>query len=156
MKRCVACNGEAFVETTEPDEVTVAGRTFTGDVLAKRCATCGEVYVDAPALARFELAVATSIADAGDVNGETFHYLRHALGFTGAALGELLAVPPETISRWETGQQSVDRMAWATVATLATERAEGSTRTFARLRAMQSPPKLANSVRLEVSPVGLR
>lgn len=150
MKRCTECERAHPVETTEPDTLTVGGRTFTTDVPALRCEACGKTYLDGPSLEAFELAVARELATVGPATGETFRFMRKSIGMRAADLAELLDVTPETISRWETGKLDVARAAWSTLADVVVERAEGRTRMLDRLRAIQEPKKLAKAVRIKL------
>jgi transcriptional regulator with XRE-family HTH domain len=86
----------------------------------------------------------------GPATGETFRFMRKSLGMRAADLAELLDVTPETISRWETGKLDVARSAWATLADVVVEQAEGRSRMLDRLRTLREPKKLAKAVRLEL------
>ena len=119
MERCVFCNFVGkFEPTTTTEEAVIGERTFTADVPAERCPSCGEVYTPAGGPMAFGEALARQLIADGDVSSPAFRHLRHTLGLTGQALAETLGVTPETVSRWERGGRPVDRLAWATVATL--------------------------------------
>ena len=79
-----------------------------------------------------ELSIAAAIAE-GPPSAEGFAFIRKALGFTAARLGELLGVRAETISRWENDASSFDRATWLALGDLALERAGLKTSTLARL-----------------------
>lgn len=76
----------------------------------------GEIVVHSDDLKRAELAIAARLAREGPVNGESFRFMRGAMGLTAKALGAELDVALETISRWETGTRGVDHAAWIALA----------------------------------------
>jgi DNA-binding transcriptional regulator YiaG len=118
-------------------------------VPAEVCVSCGETYTAADAIERVELAAAATLADAGAVDGASFRFMRHALGFTAKDLATELRTTAETISRWENATRDVDPLAWATVASMTRDRLEGSTRTLEQLKAIREPRKLAKTVKIE-------
>lgn len=147
MARCTECGSEELSETTAPDSVTLEGQTFAADLAADRCARCGAVFFDGAAMAEFERAVAREIAQRGPATGETFRFMRKALGLRAVDVAEMLDVTPETVSRWETGKLAMTRITWLTLSSLVLD-FEGTT---ARLRAAQEGPGLAKAVvRLDV------
>lgn len=146
ITRCVKCGSEQVGESTAPDTFTIAGQTFTAEVPARRCGACDAVFFDGPALKEFERAAARELARHGPALGETFRFMRKALGVRGADLAELLDVPPETLSRWETGKLAMARTAWLTLSSLVLD-FDG---TQERLRAVREPPKSSRVVRIKV------
>ncbi len=100
----------------------IAGRTYSVDVPV-RVAEDGEEVIDGAAAADADLAIAASMAADGPVLGETFAWMRRALGLQAKVLAELLDVRPESVSRWERGERPMDRAAWLLVADLVLERA---------------------------------
>ena len=150
MRKCANCGGKRFQGFDEAHTVEVAGRRFAGKARAWRCLSCGEVYVEGAGLARVELEAARELADAGIVSGETFRFMRHALGMTARDVGAELVVAHETISRWENEERPLDRLAWATLAAMVREElGENPGRTREQLRVMRKPKRLAKTVRLE-------
>ncbi len=120
MKRCVECKGclqRRLVEET----LQVGGHRFVASLPGRVCAGCGETYLDAKTLERFELTVAVDLALAGETKGEVFKFIRKAVGMKATELAELLGVAAETVSRWETGERAVDRGAFALLADMARE-----------------------------------
>ena len=150
MKKCIQCGHLGLKRATEEHSIDVAGRTFTADLPILRCPECGETYTDALAMNRAELEAARRLANVGEATGETFRFMRHALGLTAVTLGVELGVAAETISRWERGERDVDRLAWMTLAAMVTDRLENETTTADRLRAMRERPRLAKAVRLDI------
>jgi putative zinc finger/helix-turn-helix YgiT family protein len=149
MAKCSECGKGRLERVTEEHEVKVGKLTFTATIPALRCDACGETYTEGEDMNAVELEAARRLANAGQASGETFRFMRHALGLTAAALAGELGVAPETISRWESGERDVDRMSWLTVASMVTDRLEKRTTTIDRLRALREPPKIAKSVRIE-------
>lgn len=138
MKRCVQCKG--LLERVERDErLDVAGRTFIARLPAYSCSSCGEVLVSGALLARFELAAASALAQEGPIHGESFRFLRKALGMRAMDLAALLGVTPETVSRWESGKHELDRSTWATVGALVLDHLDQRNTTQERLRALLRP-----------------
>lgn len=150
MKRCSECDRERLLQTTEPNTLTVAGRSFSANVPAWRCEACGKTHLDGSSFEDFELAVALELATQGPASGETFRFMRKSIGMRAADLAELLDVTPETVSRWETDKLRVARAAWATLADMVVEHAEGASRMLDRLRRLRKPKRLAKALRLEL------
>jgi DNA-binding XRE family transcriptional regulator len=150
--KCIECKGSAFESTPFVDEICVGDRVFTVTLSAHRCVACGEMQIPGDEVGRAELAAARALAEAGEVSGESFKFIRHALGFTAAALAEELGVNVKTISRWEKGDGAVDTLAWLAVTGLVADTIDGRTTTHDRLRAVRERPGLARAVRLDSLP----
>jgi putative zinc finger/helix-turn-helix YgiT family protein len=148
MTRCTECESDQLVQGTAPDTLTVGGQTFTADLPVVRCEACGAVFFDGPAVGEFERAVARELAQRGPATGETFRFMRKALGMRAADLAEMLDVTPETLSRWETGKLPMGRTSWLTLSSLVLDYEA----TCARLQAAKAGPGLAKAVvRLDMS-----
>lgn len=100
----------------------IAGRTYSIEVPV-RVADDGEQVVDGEVAVAADLAIAAAIASDGPVAGETFSWMRRAVGLQAKVLAELLDVRPESVSRWERGERPMDRAAWLLLADLILERA---------------------------------
>lgn len=137
---CPKCKKKLKEEEGEI-RVAVGDRLFTGKEPAWSCSTCREFYSSGPHRGVFELRVAAELARAGETSGDAMKFMRKALGLRGSDLAELLDVRPETISRWETGKEGVDRRSVALLALLVAERAEGRTTAEDVLRAVMQPKK---------------
>lgn len=149
--KCVTCKEGEPRATEVRHTVMVGGRTFAAKLRADKCPACGEVFFDADTLVRFELGVAADLAEHGPVTGESFRYMRSAMGLPAADLAPLLGVTPETVSRWERGRRDVDRAAWATVGSLVLEHGRGSIELLERLRALTKPRKGPSVVKVELA-----
>ncbi len=69
-----------------------------------RCDTCGEVYLDAPAIRLAEhQAIAKVRATRGLLTPDGIRSLRSRLGVSQAGLERLLGTGPKTVVRWEKG-----------------------------------------------------
>jgi putative zinc finger/helix-turn-helix YgiT family protein len=149
--KCERCKTGKLEKTVARATVEVARHVFTAKVPALKCRECGEVYFDGRSLERFELRAAVELARAGEATGEVMRFMRKAVGLKAQELAELLAVTPETVSRWETGKQPVEHRAMAVVGALVVERFEGRTSTYDNLKALKSPRKLGRRVELVLS-----
>jgi putative zinc finger/helix-turn-helix YgiT family protein len=151
MKQCARCGyvGELSAGVTSVRR-TLAGATFTAELPAEVCPSCGEGIVADPVLERFELQVAGELAMRGLRAADSFRFVRRALGMTAAELGELLEVKAETVSRWERGNVPVDARAWALLGSLACDRLEGRDCTRRLLRAVAEPSMPAGPVSVPI------
>jgi YgiT-type zinc finger domain-containing protein len=138
MTKCPSCGGRLLKTRTE-EVVEVAKRRFVAKLPAQACRACGTTEVDVKALERLELEVACELARRGPACGETFRYLRKALGMRALDLAELLDLTAETVSRWENDQRAVDGPAWIALGSMVLEKAQQSTSTLERLRALRAP-----------------
>src|SRR5581483_1065324 len=139
IARCVQCGGTELRDDTRADTITVGVRTFTARLPMQVCAACGEGYIPGPALEAFENAVTRALVDAGASDGAALRWLRKAAGLSAAALGTLLDVRAETISRWENDATPAPRAAVYALGTLAVAALHGQTSPLARLRALAEP-----------------
>lgn len=155
MKRCPKCDGKVE-KTLVPDTVEVGRHVFSARVPAFKCRGCGEVYFEGAGLEQLELRAAVELARAGDATPESMRFMRKALGFKAAELAELLAVTPETVSRWETGKQRLEHRAMAVLGSLVIERAEGRTAMLETLEALRKPRKLGRTVKLSLTAASVR
>ncbi|MGH7268807.1 MAG: helix-turn-helix domain-containing protein [Polyangiaceae bacterium] len=82
-------------------------------------------------LAEYERRAAVVVlSDVADVGGAEIRFARKALGLTQARLASLLEVAPETVSRWETGTETMSRV--SRLALLAVVRDAGSLERLAK------------------------
>ena len=117
-------------------------RGITGRVAADACRACGESLVALDEIARVELEAARALGDAGLVSGESFRFVRHALGLTARDVAAEFGVAHETISRWENEERPLDRLAWVTLGAMVRDRLQGSDRTHQQLSAARKPARL--------------
>ena len=148
--RCPRCSKMTVVAATYSARRELDGRRFTADVSARKCASCGELFISGPGLGTFERAITVDLARGGQVGPEGFRWLRKAAGLKAVHLAELLDVTPMQVSRWENGRKPLERRAVALVSALALEHAEGKSATRAVLEALAAGKKLPKSVRLDV------
>jgi putative zinc finger/helix-turn-helix YgiT family protein len=141
MTKCPLCKTGRLQATTVSHRVNVGDREFRVTIPATVCAACAEDFVSDETMRRLELSVAARLAAIGDASGEAFRYMRKALGLKAAELGKLLALRPETISRWETGRAPVDRGALAALAAAVNDALAGRSDTLDVLRALGGPAR---------------
>jgi DNA-binding transcriptional regulator YiaG len=71
----------------------------------------GHAAFDLEELAEYERRAAIVVlSQAADVGGDEIRFARKSLGFTQARLARWLDVAPETVSRWETGSETMSRV----------------------------------------------
>ena len=73
------------------------------------CVECGTSYVDARVVGELDALVAARLAEAGVTEPEALQFMRTVTRLQGKEFAELLAVRPETVSRWEQGKRLIDR-----------------------------------------------
>ncbi|HWV37398.1 MAG TPA: hypothetical protein VN033_02860 [Vulgatibacter sp.] len=137
--KCPSC-GSAELEDAEVElEREVCGRRFKATGLALRCGRCGEEVVQFGVLGMFDLAIAADLAQRGPPSAEAFRFMRKAIALPAKELADLLAVTPETVSRWENDKLPVERRALALLSSIVLDKVEGRTATLERLRALAAP-----------------
>src|SRR5262245_51033303 len=104
MKKCPSCSKPTLRTGKHTHVVRAAGVQFRAALPALVCGSCDEAVVEDAAVERFELLAARELARMGIANGDAFRFMRKALGMTAAELARVLAVTPESVSRWETGR----------------------------------------------------
>lgn len=147
---CTKC-GSAMKFSARTDEVPVAGVTFSVSWEVWVCPKDGTWIVPPETHAEFDRKALRTIASQGPATGTTLRYLRGALKMKGAELAALIKVQPETLSRWETGAQPVNPLAWVTVASMALDHLDGRATTTKQLRAATSGEAPAEPIALTVS-----
>jgi DNA-binding transcriptional regulator YiaG len=128
----------------------VGTREFRATIPATVCDACGEELVADETMRRFELSVAARLAHIGEASGEALRYMRKALGLRAVDLAELLALRPETISRWENGRATVDRGAFAALAAAISDELAGRHATLDVLRALGRPRRTPAVVAIDL------
>lgn len=141
LEKCPSCHAKKMKPGTADLTRNIGGVTFKAKVPVERCGACKEWFVSHDDGRRFEIAVALAVATQGLDSADSFKFMRKAMELRAVDLAELLAVTPETVSRWETGKVPVERRALALLQSLVVEYADGSTDTLDRLRALASRKK---------------
>ena len=126
----------------------VAGHVFTADLPARLCVKCGTSYFDDLVVGQFDALVAAKLAEAAVTQPEALKFMRKVTGLQGKEFAELLAVRPETVSRWEQGKRPIDRATYAVIRQLVYERARGVTATADYLRSLHRPQRLPKTVKI--------
>lgn len=152
MQRCPQCGG-GIGRSTKSQTSAVDGSTFIVKMPAYACRQCRAVFLEGRALERADLEIACVLALRGPATGETFRFLRKAVGLRAVVVATLLNVTAETISRWENGQRPVDGNAWLAVGSIALERAGRPCATLKRLMGLSKGPRLPKTVRIDLTKV---
>jgi DNA-binding transcriptional regulator YiaG len=149
-KTCSRCAREKLVPIHIDDTLDVCGHSFTAQLPAEKCESCGQVVIQGHDVRLFELRVAVEIAKAGLRTGDSFKYLRKAVGMDAGNMSELLDVPVEYIGYWESGSWPVDPRAHAVVCSLVLGKFEHRPATLDCLGVLRQPRKLTQKVRLHL------
>jgi DNA-binding transcriptional regulator YiaG len=107
---CVECGATLSPQTYV--KRTRVGRYKVEDSsqVVSACAN-GHPELDLKQLAEYERRAAVVVlSEAADVGGAEIRFARKALGLTQARIAGLLDVAPETVSRWETGSETMSRV----------------------------------------------
>jgi DNA-binding transcriptional regulator YiaG len=149
-KTCSRCDRNRLVAIHLDDTLEVCGHSFTAQLPAEKCEFCGQVVIQGHDVRLFELRVAVEIAKAGLRTGESFKYLRKAVGMEAANLAELLDVPVEYVGYWESGSWPVDPRAHAVLCSFVLGKFEQRPSSLDCLRVLRKPRKLSQKVRLHL------
>lgn len=151
MKKCPNCgSAKIVVKRKGRDKLDVAGLSFVAIVPVEVCQKCGSKYFQAATLRAMELRVAQALAARGVRSGAAIRFMRKALGLRAVDLAELLAVEPETISRWENDERQIEARAFVLVGLLVEDMLDGRATTRARLEALHKPAKrMAAVIRID-------
>jgi putative zinc finger/helix-turn-helix YgiT family protein len=147
--KCTEC-GKPMLRGQVAHEFVVSGVRVVGNVPAWTCSGCGEQRLEHDTLAGLELAAAHALGQAGVCTGESFRFMRKALGLRAVDLGELIDIEPETISRWETGKRPVEVRAFALLADLVADRFAGRNDTERRLKKLATKSELPPVLNIEL------
>lgn len=101
--------------------------------------SCGYSTVNGSAAIRFELLVAAELVKRGLRSGESFKFMRKALGMKATEVAAAFNVAAETVSRWETGQRDVDWPEFMLLGFLVDDELVGRTTTLDRLQSLAEP-----------------
>ena len=114
--KCLECAGKMRVsrEDFKYDACGLPGITLVG-VEVQRCMKCGEDEVVIPKIEELHrLIVLTLVKKPARLAPAEIRFLRKHLGWSGKEFAERVGVSPETVSRWEQGQDlmgvSADRL----------------------------------------------
>lgn len=149
--KCPECGKADLKRATVALSITVAGVEFGTELPGQQCPKCDASTVSGPAGMRFELQVAAELVARGLRNGESFRFMRKALGMKASDLAKLMNVAPETLSRWETSQREVDWPEFMLLGCLVDDKLTGRTTVLDRARALEDPRE-EKRVRLPYKP----
>lgn len=148
LKQCPNCGATRLQSRVVKRKRHVAGHMFTADLPARVCAECGTTYFEDRVVGQFDALVAAKLAEAGVTAPEALKFMRKVTGLLGKEFAELLAVRPETVSRWEQGKRPIDRATYAIIRQLVYEHARGLTATRDYLRSLRRPKRLPKTIRI--------
>lgn len=116
------------------------------------CERCGRLAKPAAVARMAELTALRQVALSGRVCGESFRFMRMMMGLQAKEVAHLLGLGVGTISRWENDVRELDARAWALVAGLALEHADGEAeaRTRQILNAVHHPPEAPAVLKVRV------
>lgn len=132
---CPKC-GQAALPSSEEETRSFANIEVIAPSRTLVCGSCGHAFTSPNRDRAIDLDVARKLSEMGARNKEAFRFMRRALGYTAAELGELLGVEPETLSRWETGKRAIPSCQMTNLASLVLDRQRGRDSMVARLRAV--------------------
>jgi hypothetical protein len=89
-------------------ERTFGERRLAGKVQGMRCNACGEEFIAAGDVGRFELGMATRLARIGLQSGDALRFMRKALALPIPDLAVLLDLPEQRIETWEASTTEVE------------------------------------------------
>jgi DNA-binding transcriptional regulator YiaG len=150
MKTCARCDSDRIVAITMDDDIDACGHTFTAQIPAEKCQSCGQIVVQGDDIKRFERRVAVELAKAGTRDREAFKFLRKAMQIEPRDLAYILDVPEEFIGYWESGSWPVDPRAHAVLRSLVLARLEQRPHALDCLAVLREPRRLGRKVRLHL------
>lgn len=151
MLTCGRCERKRVVSISLDDSIEVSGHTFTAQLPATRCESCGQVIIQGHDMRLFELRIAVELAKAGVRSAGAFKFMREAAGLTHEALAHLLDVSEDFVGYWEKGDWPVDPRAQAVLAALILGRFEHRHSALDCLAVLRAPRKLATKVRVHIT-----
>lgn len=108
--KCHEC-GEPQTQRTHTVRTRVGRYKVDDSSRVLRVCSNGHADISLDELAEYERRAAVVVlSEAADIGGNEIRFARKALGLTQARLGTLLDVAPETVSRWETGSETISRV----------------------------------------------
>jgi len=139
--RCYNCKNEGVEPALRDETRNFADATIiVTDVPWNVCPKCGEGTITSRALGDMEMTVARALVEESVVAGDTFRFLRKAMGIKAKDVAAMFDVTPVTISRWETGEAPVDRAAWLVLAELVGKPAPERAAAIVRLQERRPRP----------------
>ena len=150
--RCCDCESLEIVDADIEERFAVAGRSFAVVVPGTRCAKCGNYYLRADTVVAVERSVAAELARRGDVSPAAVRDMRKTIPLRRDDLAAMLGVTTDTIVRWESGEEPIERNAAALLSMMVLDRLEGRTNTIDHLRDRLSPEPWPDVTRLAPDP----
>lgn len=122
-EKCPECGVNACSLKLMPLERDIYGAHYTFDVRTWCCSACGEKHYDISDLIDLDVRTAKEMLWRKPC-GETYHYARHALGWTWDVAAQRHNVTVDEVKRWEATREAdeVPAFAWDQIRAFLTER----------------------------------
>jgi putative zinc finger/helix-turn-helix YgiT family protein len=107
---CPECGKKMRIETVESYPYKASGlpNIVLAGVTQRVCGSCGEREIVIPRLEELHRAIARAIiTKRARLMPDEVRFLRKSIGCSGIDFAKLLAVTPETVSRWENGKETI-------------------------------------------------
>jgi DNA-binding transcriptional regulator YiaG len=105
--KCISCKKEGL----KPWEGVLELHGVEIMARGMRCGSCGDIEHDAEQMEHNERHAAAALVARGVRSGTEFKFVRKMAGFKATEVAAMLAVRPETVSRWERGEIEIPRTA---------------------------------------------
>jgi putative zinc finger/helix-turn-helix YgiT family protein len=148
--KCAICSQGTLKKASVEISREVDGHRFVTRIPGRVCGACGEEFYDGDNVRLFELMISHILAHSGVSSGTAFKFMRKAIGMRAADLARLLAVTPETISRWETGKHPIERAILVLLGLLVDNKINGVTTTLDLLNARAEPKELEPTIKVDL------
>lgn len=99
--RCPKCRSQELEHGEVTELLPVGEFTFSANLPALICSSCGADFVEASVRGEFEVRVANRLVELGVSTPQAFRFMRKSLGLKSSELADLLGKTPETVSSWE-------------------------------------------------------
>jgi len=146
VERCGSCGKPALQPSDSIESWSVGSCTFFAKLRVSSCGQCGLVAGLTEGRIQLGLLAAAEFVKAGDFRAPAMKHMRRVLGLTATSWGSLIGVSAETISRWETGQRPLPRLAALSLGSMVMDRLNGRDDTRRQLEALKRPRPLPRRV----------
>jgi len=110
--KCMNCGAEMKTKQEDYTYEESGLPVVLKDVEVSRCPECGELEVSIPNVEGLHRAIAQYVIQKRErLAAAEIRYLRKCLGASAVEFASCMGVAPETVSRWETGAQSMGGVA---------------------------------------------
>lgn len=121
--RCVACGAELNAPVRRDEPYHSLPGVILRDLATYSCPNCGEEEIAIPDLEGLNRVIARWLAEKpGRLTGAEVRFCRKVMGWSGRAFALLIAVTPETVSRWENDKEPIGSIAERLLRVLVTQK----------------------------------